>query len=324
MNAIQLTAFGDPTKVLRLADIDVADRLHPAEVSIEMRFAPVNHNDLLLIRGTFPVRPELPAVAGNEGVGRVVDVGSNVDPALIGTHVLAPLYGRTWAERIRAPAAGLVRVPDGDLQQLSMLRINPPTASLLLSEFAPLKAGDWVVQNAANSAVGRAIIAFAKARGLRTINLVRSASRIADVKALGGDIVIEDNDEAVATLGAVLDGAPVPLAIDGVGGHSTARLATVATKNATLVSYAQMGGVEAPGDLRPLMRKGILLTSFYQAMPKYLPKISGILDESIRMVMDGTLSAPIAAVYPAREFAKAIEHTLAGGKVLLELSPGNW
>ncbi len=55
-----------------------------------------------------------------------------------------------------------------------MLSINPPTAALLLNESIDLRPGDWVAQNAANSGVGRSLIAIAKARGLKTLNFVRT------------------------------------------------------------------------------------------------------------------------------------------------------
>jgi NADPH:quinone reductase-like Zn-dependent oxidoreductase len=71
-----------------------------------------------------------------------------------------------------------------------MLRINPPTAALPLSEYIPLNPGDWIVQNAANSVVGRAVIAFARARGIRTVYLVRRPELIDELFAVGGDIVL--------------------------------------------------------------------------------------------------------------------------------------
>jgi NADPH:quinone reductase-like Zn-dependent oxidoreductase len=67
------------------------------------------------------------------------------------------------------------------VKQLAMLRINPPAGALMLSEYVDLKPGDWVVQNAANSGVGRAVIAIGKERGIQTINLVRRDDVIPEV-----------------------------------------------------------------------------------------------------------------------------------------------
>src|SRR2546425_4584369 len=85
-----------------------------------------------------------------------------------------------------------------------MLGINPPTAALLLNESIDLRPGDWVAQNAANSGVGRSLIAIAKARGLKTINFVRRPELVPELQAVGGDLVIVDQsggrDKNLATI----------------------------------------------------------------------------------------------------------------------------
>jgi NADPH:quinone reductase-like Zn-dependent oxidoreductase len=99
------------------------------------------------------------------------------------------LFAGAWREQLLLPAEGLFRLPHGSAEQFSMLGSNPPTAGLILSEFADLKPGDWIVQNAANSGVGRSLIALAKARGFRTINLARDEPVLADLTTAGADIV---------------------------------------------------------------------------------------------------------------------------------------
>jgi NADPH:quinone reductase-like Zn-dependent oxidoreductase len=144
------------------------------------------------------LRPELPSVIGNEGVGRVVAVGPGVTNVAVGDRVLPPRSSWVWRERMVIPAAGLFSLPlEADPKQLAMLAINPPTASLLLSEYVDLNRGDFVIQNAANSGVGRWVIAFAKARGLRTVNIVRRPELVTDLQAAGGDLVLVDGPEAI-------------------------------------------------------------------------------------------------------------------------------
>jgi NADPH:quinone reductase-like Zn-dependent oxidoreductase len=93
-------------------------------------------------------------------------------------------------------ADGLFALPrDTDPRQLSMLAINPPTAALLLSEYVNLEPGEWVVQNAANSGVGRWVIAFAKMRGLKTVNIVRRPELVPELEAIGGDLVVVDSPD---------------------------------------------------------------------------------------------------------------------------------
>ena len=142
----------------------------------------------MLAQGIYALRPALPTVIGNEGVGRVLAVGPGVESVKVGDRVLAPLSSFTWRERMVISANGLFALPpDADPQQLAMLAINPPTAALLLSEYVDLKPGEWVVQNAANSGVGRWVIAFAKTRGLKTVNIVRRPELVAVGREVGAN-----------------------------------------------------------------------------------------------------------------------------------------
>ena len=205
MRAALIKAFGEPTEVLELAD--VPEPLGPAagEVLVGVEYAP-----LYLIQGAFPVRPSLPSIVGNEGVGRVLAVGGGVEHLTVGDRVLVPLYAFSWRERLVVPAAGLFSLPEADPQQLAMLGINPPTASLLLDEASDLKPGDWVIQNAANSGVGRSLIAIAKARGIKTINLVRRPELIPELQAIGGDLMVVDEDGALDRIRAAIGTGRVP------------------------------------------------------------------------------------------------------------------
>ena len=319
MRAIQISAFGNPADVLELVDIPEPSPPATGEVLIGVEFAPINHNDLLLIRGTFHYQPALPTLVGNEGVGRIISVGPDVRNVKAGDRVLLPLYSHTWRERIVVPARGLNPLPvEADVQQLAMLRINPPAGALMLSEYVDLKPGDWVVQNAANSGVGRAVIAIGKERGLRTINLVRREEVIPEVIAAGGDVVLKDDDDAVTQIAKAVGDATIRLALDGVGGTATARLANALSQHGYLVGYAYMGGYSAPGDFRPLMDKDITLHSFYQVRPEYDAKIPGILEQATALIASGKLSVPVAATYPLSAIKAAVAHVERGGKVLLD------
>ena len=134
MRAALIKAFGEPTEVLELADVPEPSGPAAGEVLVGVEYAPINMNDLYVIQGAFPVRPSLPSVVGNEGVGRVLAVGSGVEHLKVGDRVLIPLYAFSWRERLVVPATGLFSLPEAEPQQLAMMGINPPTASLLLDE----------------------------------------------------------------------------------------------------------------------------------------------------------------------------------------------
>src|SRR2546430_16435182 len=131
MRAALIKAFGEPTEVLELAD--VPEPLGPAagEVLVGVEYAPVNMNDLYVIQGAFPVRPSLPSIVGNEGVGRVLAVGGGVEHLTVGDRVLVPLYAFSWRERLVVPAAGLFRPSRAAPQQQAISGPKPPPAPLL-------------------------------------------------------------------------------------------------------------------------------------------------------------------------------------------------
>src|SRR5260370_9139697 len=289
MRAIQISSFGNPTDVLELIDIPEPEPYWGTAL-IGVEFPPINHNDLLLIKGTFPWTPSLPTLVGNEGVGRVLALGPRVSTVKVGDRVLLPLYSDTWRERVLVSARGLVALPpEADVQQLAMLRINPTAAALMLSEYVDLKPGDRVIQNASNSRAGRPVIVFGNARGLRLINLVRRQDDVAEVEAAGGEVVLVDDERALDQITKAVGDGRVRLALDGVGGAATARLASALSQHGDLVGYAYMADSAAPGDLRPLMNKDITLHSFYEGRSEYDAKIPGILREAAPMIAAGTL-----------------------------------
>ena len=163
MRAVHLTAFGNPVDGLEFVDISEPDAPGPNQVLTRVEFSPINPNDLMLARGIYAIRPALPTVIGNEGVGRVLAVGPGVNDVKVGDRVLVPLSSFAWRERLVTSADGLFALPlDADPQQLAMLGISPPTVTAA-RRLVDLKSGDWVVQNAANSGVGRWVIAWRSA-----------------------------------------------------------------------------------------------------------------------------------------------------------------
>ena len=87
MRAVHLTAFGNPVDGLKYVDMPEPDAPGPNQVLIGVEFSPINPNDLNVARGTYAFRPPLPAVIGNEGVGRVLAVGSRVESVKVGDRV---------------------------------------------------------------------------------------------------------------------------------------------------------------------------------------------------------------------------------------------
>src|SRR5712691_5864956 len=156
MRAIQIEAFGNPAEVVKAVDVPDVGAPAAGEVVIALEASPINQYDLLMIAGGYGYRPRLPAIMGTEGVGRVIAVGAGVKHLKEGDRTLVPFLHPTWAERIKTDAPWLRPLPPGDINQFAMMGVNPPTAYLLLTDIVKLPRGSWVIQNGANSGVGRA------------------------------------------------------------------------------------------------------------------------------------------------------------------------
>jgi len=244
-----------------------------------------------------------------------------VESVKVGDRVLAPLGSFTWRERMVIPAGGLSALhPNADPRQLAMLGINPPTAALLLSEYVDLKPGEWVVQNAANSGVGRWVIAFAKTRGLKTVNIVRRPELVAELKAFGGDVVVVDSPDVSESIKAAVGQAELRLALDGVSGPATSVLAATLSRRGTLVSFAAMS--ETPMSINPLdvIFKLLTMRGFWLGHPEVAAKIAPAIARAAAMIASGRVHIPVAATYRLSSIKEAVAHAQRGGKILLDIA----
>lgn len=301
-----------------------APALLPGQALVEVLAAPINPSDVLTLTGDYGSLPPLPAVGGNEGVGRVAQVAADVAGLKVGQMVLLPVGSGTWATHLVAAADALMRLPGGaDPQQLAMLTVNPPTARLLLTQFAELKAGDWVIQNAANSAVGGYLVQLAKARGIRTVNVVRRASALAAVQALGADVVLVDGDDLAARVSDATGGAKIVLAVDAVGGPATERLAQALAPGATVVTYGAMSGEPCTISPASLIFRGITLRGFWLARwfrTADATTRAALFGELAALIASGQLHARVQATFGIDAIQEAVAAAAAGersGKILL-------
>ena len=328
MIAAQFSQIGNPADVLDVVELPDPPAPGAGEVLVELVAAPINPSDLYTIQGTYGVKPPLPAVPGYEGVGAVTQLGAGVTHLRIGDRVLLLTAPGTWRERVVLRAASLFPLPPGDDLQLAMLGANPPTAVLLLEQFVQLAAGDWVIQNAANSGVGAAVIAVARARGVRTVNVVRRDSAVDDVRALGGDVVVVDGPELTervheAVRAAGGDPARLRLALDAVAGRGTRALMRCLAHGGTVANYGALSGEPITLDPRDLIFQETVLRGFWlvpwfrQASPAEQARVFG---EVGRLVATGALRTPVEATYPLSRAREACVHAARegrGGKVLI-------
>ncbi len=237
IKAVVYERHGNPAEVLRV-ETQPWPKAAADEAVVQMRAAPINPADLNAIEGKYPVRPELPATPGFEGAGVVVDLGSDVTGMTAGALVILPHNLGTWREAVAVKASELVAVPpEIEPVHAAMLKINPMTAWRLLHDYVDLKSGDWLIQNAANSAAGRAVIQIANDLGYKTVNVVRRAELIDELRSEGGDVVFVDGENLREEVKNAMSGAPVRLGLNAVGGEGALRLANCLAPESTMVTF---------------------------------------------------------------------------------------
>jgi NADPH:quinone reductase-like Zn-dependent oxidoreductase len=309
MQAIQIEAFGNPAEVLKVVEIPDVGAAAEGEVVIALEASPINMSDLLMISGHYGYRPKLPSVMGTEGVGRVIAVGSGVKHLKQGDRTLVPYPAPAWAERIKVDASRLRPLPNGDVHQFAMVGINPPTAYLMLTDFVSLPSGSWVIQNSANSGVGRALIPIAKSLGLKTVNVVRRDEIVAELRAIGGDVVLLDGPDLAKRVAAETGGAPIALAIDGVGDTSTSHLLSCLTAKGVHVFYSMISGKPPVVPPRQLIYHDISMRGFWLAnwFDRAKPEeITAMYDQVTPLVASGAIHAPVAGTYRFADLAEAV------------------
>lgn len=320
MHALRFHACGKPADVLRLEDLTPTELLD-GEVRLRILAAPLNPADLNFIEGTYGVKPELPAVPGIEGCGEVVDSRSpDFQP---GDRAILLRRAGTWADEVHLPAEHLFKLPPGiDPLQAAMLKVNPATAWRLLTGFGTPPPGSWIVQNAANSAVGRCVIVLARTLGIRTMNLVRRAELRDELLALGGDEVVADDDSAVDTAKSVLGIDRPSLAFNCVGGESALRLMNLLGPGGIHITYGAMSRrpLTVPnGQLifKDLQFRGLWVTKWIESAPR--EELDAVYAKLAGLMGSGALSVPVAATYPLRDFKAALEQVAGSsrnGKIL--------
>lgn len=325
MTAARLHGFGKADDVLSLDALEIGDPA-PYDVRLEMLVASINPADLNIIEGAYGQLPDLPAVIGNEGVGRVAAVGGAVTSVRVGD-LVAPLDPGSWCSARIVPADRVIPLPaDIDPQQAAMIVVNPPTAFAMLHDFTALAPGDWVVQNAANSGVGRCVIQIARVLGLRTLNVVRRPELIDELFALGADRVVTEETDLRREGRDLMGGAEARLALNAVGGASALNLANALAEGSPHVTYGAMSRqpLKIPNGLlifRRLRFKGFWLRRWFQEKPAAEQR--EVFARLAEMIRTGALRVPLHAVHPLHDIHAALREAAAerrGGKVLLDLT----
>lgn len=317
MRSVVFESFGDPSAVLTLADRPMPE---PAagQVRVRMTMSPIHNHDLAIVRGVYGYKPPLPAVPGTEAVGVVDALGEGVTHLSKGQRVMMAGASATWAEYFLAPSAKLIPMPDAVPDTLACQLIAMPLSATMLLEDLNLKAGDWMVQNTANGAVGKTLAMLAQARGVNVVNLVRRDAGVQELEALGiANGVSTEHAGWEARVKDITSGAPIVRAVDSIGGEAANQVMNVVAVGATLVSFGAMSGKPLVIGADNLIFKQATIRGFWGSKrtettpPAELGRMIG---ELIKLAASGALRLPVEASFDLAQAAQAAAASAIPGR----------
>ncbi|XP_005058432.1 PREDICTED: trans-2-enoyl-CoA reductase, mitochondrial isoform X1 [Ficedula albicollis] len=334
---------GEPAAVVQLKDLEVP-KLGDCDVHVKMLAAPINPADINMIQGTYPLLSPLPAVGGSEGVGEVLEVGRRVVALKPGDWVIPADAGLgTWRTRGVFPEKMLLKVPS-DIPVLcaATLSVNPCTAFRMLADFESLVPGDSVIQNAANSGVGQAVIQIARASGIKTINVVRNRpdlpKLVERLMALGADHVVTEEMLRKPEMKDIFKSIPRPrLALNCVGGKSTTEMLRHLQPKGTMVTYGGMAKQPVMVPVSAFIFRDVRLRGFWMTQwrkdhtqgrcsqgdgwpcmaQRELPpsraeqeSVAAMMDALCQLIRRGQLTAPACTELPLQDYRAALEDSM--------------
>ena len=320
--AICYHEHGDPFDVLSSDNVPL-ENLGPREVRIELQAATIHPSDFGLIQGSYGKLKELPAVAGREGVGKIVEVGPDVKEEVLHKVVSFPDGVGAWQEYCHANVDEIILLPAlVPYNQLAVSILNPLTAWRLLNDFEYLREGDVIIQNAANSAVGLCVMQFAKRLGVTCVNLVRSEDRLSDLKSFGANEVWLDNEDVPQRIQEFTDKKGCAMALNSVGGRSAVRLAKCVSGGGVHITFGAMDSEPVRFPTRNLIFDDIRFVGFWLdrwKRKKSLAQLRNSLEEVLQPLALNEIRYPIDSVFAIEDFKAALQRNAESrfGKVLL-------
>ncbi len=242
-------------------EIEQVEGPHPqkGEVRVQLRCAPILAMDLLTLVGLYPLAPPFPYTPGAEGVGVVDAVGPGSE-ALLGQRVLLPIRSGSWREQVVLPSSSVWPVDSSASDEdLCTLRVNGLSAAAMIED---LPRGEWLLQSAGSGGVGRAVVHWAKKKGLRVVSIVRCESRAQAIRDLGSDWVLVDGPDLPRRIREVVK-EPISLALDGIGGELCARLGDCLHRGGRILHYGAMSRQAPRLSVSAAVFRGVTLQGFW-------------------------------------------------------------
>lgn len=230
MKAWRVAELGEPAEAMRLVEVPDPEP-GPGRLVVRVLAAPANFPDVLLCRGEYQLKPELPFTPGVELCGEVMAVGEGVTRFAVGDRVIGAgvfPYGG-FAEQALMDQATTFPAPAAlDDAEAASLYIGYQTGWFALHRRARLQAGETLLVHAAAGGVGSAAVQLGKAAGATVIGVVGGPEKAEVARALGADVVVDRHVEGpagdwVAVVKEHTGGRGADVIYDPVGGDTYQR-----------------------------------------------------------------------------------------------------
>lgn len=315
MRSVVHEEFGSPPKVLKVADRPLPEP-GPGQVRVRLVLSPIHNHDLMTIAGHYGIVPALPAVPGTEAVGVVEALGAGVDALKIGQRVAGG--AQTWAERYLVEARRAVPVPDSVPDTVAAQMISMPLSARLLIEIMGVKAGDWIIQNAANGAVGRLLAGFAADQGVNVVSLVRRDAAIAELAAVGiANVVSTETEGWQERVRALTGGAAIVRGLESVGGRAADDLLGVMADGGTIYSFGALSGRPLQVSADNLLFKQARIEGFWlvRQLQSIAPeRVGRLIGEIVGRAAAGKLGLEAGEIFALDEIGAAATAAVTPGR----------
>ncbi|GMH10339.1 hypothetical protein Nepgr_012180 [Nepenthes gracilis] len=309
---------GPPDKVTRMVEIPPVE-VKENDICVKVLASPINPSDINRIEGVYPVRPQVPAVGGYEGVGEVYSIGSAVRGLSPGDWVIpSPPSSGMWQTYVVKEQSVWHKIDkQTPIEYAATVTVNPLTALKMLEDFVKLNSGDAIVQNGATSIVGQCIIQLARIRGVHSINITRDRSGADEVKEklkkLGADEVFTESQLEVKNVKSLLTNMPEPaLGFNCVGGNAASLVLKFLRNGGTMVTYGGMSKKPITVSTSSFIFKDLSLRGFW--LQKWMStekagECRNMIDHLLGLVRAGKLKYEMEMV-PFNDFPTALDKAL--------------
>lgn len=298
MRAALCRQFGPPE------GIEIEDVPTPTagagEAVVEIHAAGVNFADVLMVAGTYQVKPPLPFTPGLEFAGVVAAIGPGVTGWNVGDRVMgAPTQGGCFAQYIRMPADRLFRLPpEVSFELASGFLVGHGTAAFSLQYRAHVQRGETVLITGAGGGVGVAAVGVAKRMGAFVIAAAGSDGKLAIATAHGADATVNYATEDVrAKIQAITASRGVDVVLDMVGGapFEAALRSTAPWARVVIVGFASGDIPRIRAEYLLVKNITVLGSGFGGAIANYPAIARATLDELFALHKNEPFHAEIAA-----------------------------